>query len=176
MPFKVVIDACVVYPATVRDVLLSAAYEGLYQRDEILDEASRNLIADGRITEDAAARTSAAMRRAFPESTVTDFEDLIPVMRNDPKDRHVVAAAVKAGAQVIVTANLPDFQNLPSGIEAQTPDTFLCNLFDLAPDLLVAALRHIVERHKNPPTTLLMLTAVIGPELTSLVADYLKSE
>lgn len=123
-PFKVVLDACVLYPFTVRDVLLQAAAQGFYQvywSETILDEALRNLISDGRMTEDNAAKLVAAMRRAFPEAQVTDHEALIPAMRNDEKDRHVAAAAVKAGAQVIVTSNTRDFYDLPSGIDVQTP-------------------------------------------------------
>jgi len=68
-PFKVVLDACVLYPFSLRDVLLQAAAEGLYQvywSETILDEAFRNLVADGRVTEDNAARLAATMRRAFP--------------------------------------------------------------------------------------------------------------
>ena len=133
-PFKVVLDACVLYPFTIRDVLLEAAASAFYQvywSETILDESLRNLIKDGRMTEEQTAKLSATMRRAFPEAQVTDYENLIPSMRNDKKDRHVVAAAVKAGAQVIVTSNKRDFYDLPSGIEVQTPDEFLSNLFDL---------------------------------------------
>lgn len=90
----------------------------------ILDEALRNLVADGRIAEANAAKLLAVMRRAFPEAQVTDFEGLIPSMRNDEKDRHVVAAAVKSGAQLIVTSNVRDFHDLPSGIDVQTPMRF----------------------------------------------------
>lgn len=121
-PFKVVLDACVLYPFTVRDVLLQAAAQGFYQvywSEMILDEALRNLISDGRMTEDDAAKLVAVMARAFPEAQVTDHEALIPSMRNDEKDRHVAAAAVKAGAQVIVTSNTRDFHDLPSGIDVQ---------------------------------------------------------
>lgn len=51
-------------------------------------------------------------------------QSLVAAMKNDEKDRHVVAAAVKAGAQVIVTSNLRDFRELPDGIEVQPPITF----------------------------------------------------
>jgi hypothetical protein len=150
----------------------------LYQlawSDQILDEAFRNLLADGRMTSAQVAKTSSSMRRAFPEATVDGYEHLIPAMRNDLKDRHVVAVAVKAGAQLIVTVNMKDFQELPSGIEAQTPDTFLCNLFDLAPELLIDALEHIVSRHKKHPTTLLRLAAAVGPEFAETVAAYVRT-
>src|SRR5687767_9448716 len=120
-PFKVVLDANVLYPFSLRDTLLRAAAEGLFQAywsEQILDEVSRNLIQAG-MTKLQAERLRTAMEAAFPEARVTAHEHLIPAMNNDQKDRHVVAAAVKVGAQVIVTSNLKDFRNLPAGIEAQ---------------------------------------------------------
>ncbi len=115
-PFRVVLDACVLYPMHLRDVLLQAAAEGLYQAywsKEILDEATRNLIANLQITEPQATHLIAMMSGAFPEAIVTDYEHLVAAMRNDPKDRHVAAAAVKAGAQVVVTENISDFSTMP---------------------------------------------------------------
>jgi hypothetical protein len=103
------------------------------------------------MTEDKAAKLAAVLRRAFPEAQVTDYDDLIASMRNDPKDRHVVAAAVKAGAQIIVTSNKRDFYDLPSGIEVQTPDEFLSNLFDLAPSRMIGVLETLARRYKHPP-------------------------
>ncbi len=143
-PFRVVLDANVLYPFSLRDTLLRAAGAGLYQMywtDEILDEACRNLVKDGRVSLEQAARLRSAMTRAFPESMVTDYAGLIPSMTNDPKDRHVAAAAVRAGAQVIVTTNLRDFAQMPKGIESQSPDDFLGHLFDLSPELLVEIVR-----------------------------------
>lgn len=99
------------YPFTLRDTLLRAGGEGLFQvywSAEILDEAIRNLVASTTLTAEQGARLRAAMEKAFPEAEVTGYEPLIAGMQNDPKDRHVVAAAVKAGAQVIVTLNLRD--------------------------------------------------------------------
>src|SRR5689334_22105621 len=112
-PFRVVVDACALFPVTVCDTLLRAAAAGYFQihwSAEILDEAARNLVAKNRVTAEQAARRFAAMTTHFPEAMVTGHESLIAGMPNDPKDRHVVAAAVKAGAQVIVTSNLRDFK------------------------------------------------------------------
>lgn len=145
VPFRVVLDANVLYPFTLRDTLLRAAAAGLFQvywSRQILEEAQRNLLASGTMTQAQAERLQAAMERAFPEAMVSDYEALTPAMRNDEKDRHVVAAAVKAGAQVIVTSNLVDFSELPDGVEAQSPNHFLCNLFDLDP----AGMTELVRR------------------------------
>ena len=153
-PFKVVLDANVLYPFSLRDTLLRAAAAGLYQlywSDEILDEACRNLVADNRTTDTGATKLRKAMTEAFPEAMVTGYANLISAMPNDAKDRHVAAAAVKAGAQVIVTTNLRDFAQLPSGIEAKSPDDFLCDLFDLNPALFLDLLREQAAALKNPP-------------------------
>ena len=179
-PFKVVLDACVLYPFTIRDALLQAAANGFYQvywSEMILDEALRNLVEDGRMAEDKAARLVATMRRAFPEAQVTDFENLIPSMRNDEKDRHVVAAAVKAGAQVIVTSNTRDFHDLPSGIEIQTPDEFLSNLFDLDRPRMIEVLETLAKRYQKPPMAIpRILDALALTEFGELVRAHLASK
>jgi len=93
-PFKVLLDANVLYPFTLRDTLLRAASEGFYQiywSAEILDEAVRNLVASGTVTAEQGARLRATMERAFPEAEVMGYEPLISGMPNDPKDRHVAA-------------------------------------------------------------------------------------
>jgi predicted nucleic acid-binding protein len=123
-PFIVVVDANVLYPLTLRDTVLRAAAAGFYQlrwSADILEEMERNLVLKGGIPAEKAARLRATMERAFPEAEVTGYRPLISAMSNDPKDRHVVAAAVKAGAQVIVTSNIKDFSPLPDGIEARLP-------------------------------------------------------
>jgi predicted nucleic acid-binding protein len=178
-PFKVVLDACVLYPFTVRDVLLQSAAQGFYQvywSGMILDEVLRNLIRDGRMTEDGAAKLVTVMRRAFPEAQVTDYEALISSMRNDEKDRHVVAATVKAGAQVVVTSNTRDFYDLPSGIDVQTPDEFLCNLFDLDPHRMIGVLETIAGRYRKPPMEILrIVNALALGEFGELVRAQLAS-
>ena len=143
-PFIVVIDANVLFPLTLRDTALRAAAAGFYQlrwTAEILDEMERNLVSTGTMAADKAARLRATMEKYFPEAEVTGYTSLVAGLQNDEKDRHVVAAAVKAGAQVITTSNLKDFTNLPAGLEAQSPDEFLCSLFDLDPEGFVEMLR-----------------------------------
>jgi predicted nucleic acid-binding protein len=177
-PFKVVLDACVLYPFMIRDVLLQAAANGFYQvywSEMILDEALRNLVGDGRVREDNAARLVAVMRRAFPEAQVTDHERLIPSMRNDESDRHVTAAAVKAGAQVIVTSNKRDFHDLPTGIDAQSPDEFLSNLFDLDPPRMLGVLETLARRYRRPPMAIpRILEALALSELSDLVRAHVE--
>lgn len=95
-PFRVVLDANVLFPFTIRDTLLRAAALGMFQAhwsEEILAEATRNLITTGRMNDEQAAHLMAAMRSAFPEAMVQDYEQLIPSMLNDEKDRHVVMSS-----------------------------------------------------------------------------------
>jgi hypothetical protein len=94
------------------------------------------------------------MQGALPGATVQGYERHIAQMTNDPKDRHVLATAVHIGAQIIVTHNYRHFPShalLPHGIEAQSPDTFLGLLLDLAPDTMMRIIAEQAEDLKNPP-------------------------
>jgi predicted nucleic acid-binding protein len=137
-----------------RDTLLSAAYEGCFQpvwSAEILDEAIRNLLKDGRI--DAAGATSLRrdLDRHFEDAIVQGHRPLIAKMRNHPKDRHVAACAVAGEASLIVTSNVRDFKVLPEGIGAITPDAFLLRLLTETPVQMRAALDAQSARLKRKP-------------------------
>lgn len=159
MAFRAVLDACVLYPASIRDTLLRLAERELYDvawSAHILDEMERNLVRDLRAAPTLARRLRVAMEAAFPEASVPvdAIRTLEPAMRNDPKDRHVLAAAVAARADVIVTANVRDFPAeacAPLRVEAQTPDTFLCSLLDLDPPLVVDVIRQQAADLADPP-------------------------
>ena len=147
MPFSAVLDANVLYPFSLRDTLLRLAELELYTplwSERILDEMHRNLV-EHRLTDEQAASIEEAMRGAFEEAAVdpAEIERLEPAMTNDPKDRHVLAAAVAADSELIVTFNLGDFPHdacEPVGVEAVHPDEFLLDLHDLAPEAVRAAL------------------------------------
>lgn len=177
-PFIVILDANVLFPFTLRDTLLRAAAAGYYQMrwtSRILDEVTRNLASKGTMPEDRASRLRSIMEREFPEAEVAGYEHLIDAMPNDPKDRHVAAAAVKAGAQVITTANLKDFSALPDGVEAQSPDEFLCNLFDLDPEGFEELLRDQAADLVKPPMTfeeLLDRLARVVPDFVAAVREH----
>lgn len=104
MAFRVVLDACVLYPFSLRDILLRLAecelYD-LYWSDRILAETTRNLVESGVMPQQAADRLETAMRGAFDGSVVSAaaIGQLEPAMTNHPKDRHVLAAAVAAHAR-----------------------------------------------------------------------------
>jgi predicted nucleic acid-binding protein len=170
--FRVVLDANVLFPFTLRDTLLRAAAAGyfqLYWSDEILDEARRNLVGRGVMNEEQAERLFSTMRKAFPEAAVNDFESLIDGMPNHEKDRHVAAAAVKAGAQVIVTFNRKDFRDLPEGLEAHSPSTFLTDLLDLDPAGVIDLLTKQAAALKRPQKTLDLLLDGLGKTVPGFV-------
>jgi predicted nucleic acid-binding protein len=154
---RAVLDACVLIPAALRDILLRAAGAGLYQvfwSDEILDEVRRNLISQLGRSEDDVERLTGALRAYFPEATVTDFGALIDTMTNDPNDRHVVAAAAACEAGVIVTSNLRDFPAsalAPHGIEAQSPDDFLLALAMQHAEQMIQLITEQASDLQQPP-------------------------
>jgi hypothetical protein len=94
-------------------------------------------------------------------------------MNNDPKDRHVLAAAVKAGAQTIVTTNLRHFPAptlSPFEIEALSPDDFLCDLYDLAPQEIEQILVEQAAGLRNPPMSIDSVIAEIAKTAPTFVA------
>ena len=160
MAFTALLDANVIWSGAVRDTLLLAAERDLYRpvwTRRILDEMACNLKAKRPDLDPARIdRTVHQMLASFPEALVEGYEDLIPVMRNQEKDRHVLAAAVRASAAVIVTWNLKDFPAdacAPYDIDIQTPDTFLVHLWRLTPEEMALVLKLQASHLTKPPQT-----------------------
>lgn len=179
----VVLDACVLVPIRLATTLLWLAETGLFQAlwsEPILDEVQRNLPKVG-VTPEQASRRVGMMRDAFgTESLIDDFEDLVDHMQCDPKDRHVFAAAVRGGADTIVTFNLKDFPSEAGaayGIGICHPDTFLVQMLGQHADAVVATLHRETSAFRNPPQTvtqfLATLTATV-PMFANLAADALE--
>ena len=125
MGFVVVYDACVLYPAPVRDLLMEIAISDLVQAkwtERIHQEWMTSLLKDRPEINERIQQTRRLMDTAIPDALVTHYESLIDgITLPDPRDRHVVAAAVKCSAQMIVTANLKDFPQdrlAPYGLES----------------------------------------------------------
>jgi hypothetical protein len=159
-PAVALLDANVLYPAPLRDLLLQLAFMDLYQAHwsaEIDDEWTRNLLAARPELAERIERTRAAMHRALPDALVTGYAALIPNLSlPDQNDRHVLAAAITATAEVIVTFNLKDFPEAalaPYDLVARHPDAFLQSFIATMPSRVVEAVRDCVTRLSHPPVT-----------------------
>lgn len=159
--FIVVYDACVLYSAPLRDFLIELALTNLFKArwtDKIHSEWILNVLKNRPdLTLERLTRTKNLMNASVRDCLVTGYEAVIPGLElPDPGDRHVLAAAIRCNASVIVTFNLDDFpaQALaPYGIEAQHPDEFILHLLDLNPVMVCAAAERQRSRLKNPPKT-----------------------
>ena len=170
MAFVALLDANVLYPAYLRDALLRLAEAEVYQvrwSREILDEMSRNVLKNrpGLATQ-SVERLLGSMEEAFPDAMVEGHEPLIPAMTNDPKDRHVLAAAIRGRSDVIVTSNVRDFPPEacdPYDVDVQSPDEFLSYQWEIEdPDYLLAVFERWAAHLKNPPLTLEELLATLA--------------
>lgn len=183
----VFLDANVLYPQTVRDVLLSGAEADLFAirwSAQVLDEAQRNLESWGAglappIPAAVFTHTFALMTGAFPEAMVDGYEALIDAQTCNPKDRHVLAAATHAGADVLVTDNIRDFptSSWPAGLRAETADVFLAAEATERSEAYRAVIAAIAGRNRRAPadsvpglvgllrTTLPRLAVIVGGPL-----------
>jgi len=182
--FVVVLDANVLYPFRMRDVLLRFAEAGLYRArwsQQIIDEWHRSLLKTKPHLKANIQSQVQAMGRAFPEAWVEGYEDLIETINlPDPDDRHVVAAAIVADAEHIVTENLRDFPPEATskyGIEAVSADDFLTSTFELYPSEAVAALRTMRAAYRTPAMSanefLFDLQRAGLPKLVSLAKEHI---
>lgn len=147
--FPVILDACVLANGRLCDLYLRLAeppqlYLPLWS-EEILNEVHRTQTAKLKkpYPPERADEWRSAVTRAFPEACVEGWESLVPAMTNEEKDRHVLAAAVKAKVSVIVTFNLKHFPVAalqPLGIEAVHPQDYLLTLWSMHPAVVVSKL------------------------------------
>lgn len=164
-----VYDANVLYPSALRDFLIRVAIEDLVQArwsDRILDEVFRNIaINRPDLDRDRLLRTRQRMCAAVLDCLVSGFDDLEPAITlPDPDDRHVVAAAIRAGAGIIVTFNLRDFPEMEvarHGLVAMHPDTFALELLARhAASVLDVVARQAADLQSPPHSTLDLIAAL----------------
>jgi hypothetical protein len=153
--YQVILDACVLVNAALRDTLLRLA-EPPCSLDlprwtqEIMDETKRTLEIKLGLTAQQTAHLFRELEIHFADAWVKGYEPIIPAMTNHPKDRHVLAAAIVSGAQTIVTFNLKDFPTnslAPWNLKAQSPDEFLIHQFHLDPANVHNVLREQAAQH-----------------------------
>ncbi|MGV9007113.1 MAG: PIN domain-containing protein [Brevundimonas sp.] len=180
--YTVILDACVLYPAPLRDFLMELAAGGLFRARwtaEIHDEWIRNVLLNRKdLTEAQLHRTRDLMNGAILDCMVEDYSDLIPsFVLPDPDDRHVLAAAIKCGADAIITFNKKDFPPAAVdkyGIEILHPDTFLQHQFGLDAAKVIVAAQTIRGRLKNPPRSVEDYLDTLGAQgLTLTVGELL---
>jgi len=165
-----VLDANVLYPAPLRDFLLRLADVGLYHpkwTDEIQEEWIRNLLLNRPdLTKSKLNKTQEAMDSAFPDANVSGYKSLIPALSlPDKDDRHVLAAAIKAKANTIITFNTKDFPTRlikPYHIEVQTPDELIPDLWALDKSKVLQAFNNQVNSLRNPPQSKSTILTTLG--------------
>ena len=171
-----VLDACVLANFSLCDTLLRLAepprlFEARWS-DEIIAETTRTLRAKLGWSIALTAHFETELRTHFTEAWVSGYEPLLPRVRNDAKDRHVVAAAIQAEAPFIVTFKLRHFRSAelkPWGIQALHPQTFLREIFLQERSLVMEKLRQQATDRNRTMGQLLKILDVTVPEFVALV-------
>lgn len=183
--FTVIYDACVLYPAPLRDTLMHLAMTDLfkaYWTDRIHDEWIGALLRTGKYERKVLERTRDLMDENVRDPKVTGYESLIETLElPDPDDRHVLAAAIRCNADAIVTTNLKDFPDNTLtlyGIDALHPDDFIYYQIDMAPSACVSAIRTQRKMLKRPAMDVDEFLAVLQrqelPQTVSKLREFIE--
>jgi hypothetical protein len=178
MPFVVVYDANALYPNAQRDLLIRIAQAGLVQAKwttEIIEEMSRARLNRNPALDPAKLdRLKQLINHSVPDCLVWGYEPLIGNLKlPDPDDRHVLAAAIHSGAQVIVTANVRDFppDDLSDfNVEAKTPDDFVLDQISIDDRVVFACVQDIANCRTRPHTAQDILAELENNGLVASVA------
>ncbi len=162
-----ILDTNVIYPIIKRDILFWFAHYELYTvkwSNHIFDEWKNLMLRKGVDEREAFKRVNVA-NKAFPNALVRNYHNLIKTVNlPDPNDRHVLAAAIKSHAHVIVTENLKDFPDevlSEYGLKAISADKFLTKLIEIEPVIAVDAFRDMITTKNNPRVRELELLAIL---------------
>jgi hypothetical protein len=175
------LDASVLYPALLRNILIRLAIDDLYRAfwsQHVQDEWTQALFRDRpHLPRAPIERTRRMMEDSVDDAMVTGYEPLIETLTlPDADDRHVMAAAIHCGARVIVTANLRDFPAAtlaPHDIEARHPDAFILGLLTAFPNEVLGTMRRLRHGLSRPPMTAAELLAVMARQGLSASANAL---
>jgi len=156
--FGAVFDANVLYGSRIRSLLMELAMSGLfrpYWSADIHREWMKAVSDKTGIAIERLERTRIDMDAAAPGACVTGYEGLIPALTlPDASDRHVLAAAIRAGASAIVTFNEKDFPAdvlKPYGLHTRHPDMFIRDVDGIDPGVVAEAARADLAHYQNPP-------------------------
>ncbi len=177
--FICVLDTNVIYPLWIRDLLFWFAHYDLYTpkwSKHIFDEWDEVMKRKGISEEDRNKRIS-VVNKAFPDAMVQNYEPLVQMLDlPDEKDKHVLAAAIKTNANLIVTNNLKDFPSdyLASfSLCAKSADDFLTDIIDLNHATCIKAFKDLVLQKKNPPYDKYEVLDILRRNNLKDTADYL---
>jgi predicted nucleic acid-binding protein len=180
--YTAVLDANVLYPNLLRDILLSLAVSGLYHARwtaRINDEWTRNLVANRPDIESKIGLLLEQVNAAVPDCLVEDYEYLIDSLTlPDTDDRHVLAAAIVGHADAIVTANLKDFPvkvMAKHGIEVQHPDDFIMNQLELRPFEALEVFKRVRAKRRNPECSAAELIDMVEKSGLPQTAQHLRA-
>lgn len=180
--YTCVLDTNVIYPIEIRDLLFWFAHYDLFT-----PKWSQNIFSEWEsvMLRKAVSKTEATRRinmadQAFPDALVTNYESLIEGLDlPDVDDRHVLAAAIKTNANIIVTNNLKDFPKeylATFGLTAKSADDFLTDIIDLNPDTAIKAFRELVLHRRNPDLDEFEVLDIMRKQGLKNAADYLHSQ
>lgn len=182
----VLYDSCILYPFYLRDFFMHLALTDLVQAKwtaHIHEEWMRNVLIDKpHLKKEQLQIVRQLMDENTRDCLVTAYEPLIEkIILPDLNDRHVLAAAIKASASIIITYNLKDFPSTETekyGVEAQHPDEFISQLLDIAPGIICGAIRRLRGNYKTPPveadTYLEILARQALPNTASKLKEYVE--
>jgi hypothetical protein len=174
-------DANVLYGSTLRDLLLQLGVDkivSLRWTEAVHLEWSQALVRSRPDLADRVERTRGIMLDALPEALVLDYEHRVDDLDlPDPNDRHVLAAALESGAQLILTSNLRHFpaEAMPAGVAAIHPDTLLSLLLAADPAPVLAAISKVRHRMAKPPMSPAEFLDALRHALLPLTARALES-
>lgn len=168
--FTAFLDTCVLVPVAGADLLLRLAEASTYRplwSEKVLEELAGVLVELHPDKKSGVTKRVDAMRKFFPDATVGCWEDLVSSLKlPDENDRHVLAAAIRGRADIIVTNNKKDFPKAvvhgDFGIEVTGLDDFLLDQLDLFPDLVINILATQAADTGNPPMSQLQLLEALS--------------
>jgi len=180
--FTVIYDANILYPAPLRSILMYLGITGMFRACwtmDIHEEWIRNLLRKRKDLSRQKLETQRnLMIQVIPDSLVTGYESITPTIElPDPDDRHVLAAAIRANAEVIVTNNLKDF---PDNIlekyncHAEHPDEFITNRLDLDHAKTLTTFKDDRNHYLNPAYSVDEYLSILKKQGLSTVVSILE--
>lgn len=179
--FKVFLDACVLVNFPVCDLLLRLAEPPRLflpkWSSKVLDETNKTQEEKLNWPSDLVSSFRRELSNSFPDAECNDYQHLIPALTNDEKDKHVLAAAIRSGAPLILTFNLKDFppESLqPWEVVAKHPQDYLLDLYSMEPQIVVQKLAEIAREKNHDLTTQVLRLGKTLPNFCSHLIDDLK--